>query len=91
MISIQSILSKAKQLHPLEQIEITQLMATHDLEEEYLQFLERMGKDLIRQKLEPLTQVLPFDQERDLYYDWGADEPSKIKAGGSGEYAGVVG
>jgi len=43
--------------------------------ETFAQFLERVGKELIRQKLEPLTRVPPFDQERDLYYDWGAEEP----------------
>jgi sulfite reductase beta subunit-like hemoprotein len=45
--------------------------------ETFARFLERMGKETIRQKLEPLTHIPPFDQERDLYYDWGAEEPYK--------------
>lgn len=58
--------------------------------ETFAQFLERMGKELIRQKLEPLTRVPPFDQERDLYYDWGAEEPYQLENRGSGECAGVA-
>ncbi|MBI1976245.1 MAG: nitrite/sulfite reductase [Candidatus Omnitrophica bacterium] len=62
----------------------------HNIKESFPQFLERMGKEMIRQKLESLTVVPPFDQERDLYYDWGAEQPYTAQGRGLGECAGVV-
>jgi sulfite reductase (ferredoxin) len=58
--------------------------------ESFFGFVDRIGRAKFQEILKPFTTLPSYEENKDLYYDWGEQEDYEIRDAGAGECAGGV-
>jgi sulfite reductase (ferredoxin) len=58
--------------------------------ESFFEFVDRIGRAKFQELLKPFATLPAYEQNKELYYDWGEQTDYEIREGGAGECAGGV-